>query len=102
MLVQLPQLGFLKLGGQQATLTLTVPQLSVEFIIEADPDLIFVTDCCGESLETVSSRAGWESLSAVQSGSVFVVDDDIASRWGPRTIEFLQAVADAVASAVSG
>jgi iron complex transport system substrate-binding protein len=78
------------------------PQLSVEFIIEADPDLIFVTDCCGESLETVSSRAGWESLSAVQSGSVFVVDDDIASRWGPRTIEFLQSVADAVASAVSG
>ena len=78
------------------------PQLSVEFIIEADPDLIFVTDCCGESLETVSSRAGWENLSAVQSGSVFVVDDDIASRWGPRTIEFLQSVADAVASAVSG
>lgn len=77
------------------------PQLSVEYIVEANPDLIFVTDCCGESLETVSSRAGWENISAVQTGSVVVVDDDVASRWGPRTIEFLRTVAQAVA-ALSG
>ncbi len=72
------------------------PQLSVEYIVDSDPDLIFVTDCCGESLDTISTRPGWKSISAVQMGSVIVVDDDIASRWGPRTIEFLQTVADAV------
>ena len=79
------------------------PQLSVEYIVDSDPDLIFVTDCCGESIDTISTRPGWESISAVLAGSVIVVDDDVASRWGPRTIEFLQAVADAVgALAVAG
>lgn len=72
------------------------PQLSVEYIVDADPDLIFVTDCCGESITTISERPGWENLSAVQTGSVVVVNDDIASRWGPRTTEFLLTVADAV------
>lgn len=79
------------------------PQLSVEFIVDADPDLIFVTDCCGESIETISARPGWGSISAVQTGSIVVVDDDIASRWGPRTVEYLQAVAAAIATlAVAG
>ena len=77
------------------------PQLSVEYIVDSNPDLIFVTDCCGESFDTVSTRPGWESISAVQTGSVIVVDDDIASRWGPRTIEFLRAVAEAVSKAVA-
>jgi iron complex transport system substrate-binding protein len=78
------------------------PQLSVEYIVDSDPDLIFVTDCCGESIDTISTRPGWESMSAVLTGSVIVVDDDIASRWGPRTIEFLQAVADAVGAVAGG
>lgn len=77
------------------------PQLSVEYIVDADPDLIFVTDCCGESMSTISERPGWENLSAVQTGSVVVVKDDIASRWGPRTTEFLLTVADAVSALVS-
>jgi iron complex transport system substrate-binding protein len=77
------------------------PQLSVEYIVDADPDLIFVTDCCGESITTISERPGWENLSAVQTGSVVVVNDDIASRWGPRTTEFLLTVADAVSALAS-
>jgi iron complex transport system substrate-binding protein len=32
-------------------------------------------------------------ISAVRSGEVVGVDDDIASRWGPRIIDFIQAVA---------
>lgn len=78
------------------------PQLSVEHIVSSDPDLIFVTDCCGESLESVAARPGWENISAVQTGSVVVVDDDIASRWGPRTLEFLASVAAGVAALQAG
>jgi iron complex transport system substrate-binding protein len=77
------------------------PQLSVEYILDANPDLIFLTDCCGESISTISERPGWGNLSAVQTGSVVVVDDDIASRWGPRTTEFLLTVADAVNALVA-
>jgi ABC-type cobalamin transport system permease subunit len=38
------------------------PQLSAEFLISQDPDLIFLADtkCCGESVDTVGARPGWE------------------------------------------
>ncbi len=74
------------------------PQLSAEFIVSADPDFIFLADtkCCGQSLETVAARPGWADLSAVQSGNVVGLDDDIASRWGPRVVDFLRSVSTAV------
>lgn len=73
------------------------PQLSAEFLIDADPDLIFLADtkCCGQSIETVSQRPGFDQLTAVQQGNVIELDDDIASRWGPRVVDFLAAVVDA-------
>ncbi len=79
------------------------PQLSAEFVVSADPDIIFLADtrCCGQSLDTVAARPGWGDLTAVQSGNVVELDDDVASRWGPRIVEFLQSVSDAVTSATS-
>jgi iron complex transport system substrate-binding protein len=76
------------------------PQLSEEFIIEADPDLIFLADasCCGQSAETVAARPGWGDLRAVTTGGVVEVDEDVASRWGPRIVDYLRDVADAVAA----
>jgi iron complex transport system substrate-binding protein len=70
------------------------PQLSAEFIIESDPDLIFLADaqCCGESAETVAARPGWDQLTAVTSGAVVILDEDIASRWGPRVVDFLETI----------
>lgn len=74
------------------------PQLSAEYIIEADPDLVFLadTDCCDVSAESVAERAGWDQLSAVQGGNVVELGDDIPSRWGPRIVDFAQMVADAI------
>ena len=72
------------------------PQLSPEYVIEANPDLIFVTDCCGDTVDSVSERPGWVNVSAVSNGAVAVVDDDVSSRWGPRLVEFFQAVSDAI------
>ncbi len=77
------------------------PQLSAEFVVSADPDFIFLADtkCCGQSLETVAARDGWADMAAVQTGNVIELDDDVASRWGPRVVEFLAAVSDAVIAA---
>jgi iron complex transport system substrate-binding protein len=77
------------------------PQLNAEFVVSADPDFIFLADtkCCGQSLETVAARDGWADMSAVQSGNVIELDDDVASRWGPRIVDFLRAVSDAVIAA---
>ncbi len=74
------------------------PQLSAEFIISQDPDLIFLADtkCCGETPETVAARPGWDSLSAVRNGAVIALDDDIASRWGPRIVDLVTVIADSV------
>lgn len=74
------------------------PQLSEEFVIEADPDLIFLAD--GERPDSVAARPGWTSLSAVTDGAVFEVDADIASRWSPRIVEFLDQVVGVMASYV--
>jgi iron complex transport system substrate-binding protein len=46
---------------------------------------------------TVSDRDGWDAITAVQNGSVIEMDDDIASRWGPRIVEYAQAIAAAIA-----
>jgi iron complex transport system substrate-binding protein len=75
------------------------PQLSAEALIKDNPDTIFLADtkCCKQSVQTVSARTGWKTITAVKSGQVYALDDDIASRWGPRTVDLVQAVADLVA-----
>jgi iron complex transport system substrate-binding protein len=50
-------------------------------------------------LETVAAREGWADMTAVQTSNVIELDDDVASRWGPRIVDFLQAVSDAVSAA---
>lgn len=79
------------------------PQLSAEHILSADPDVIILSDtkCCGQSPETVAARPGWSRIAAVREGNVVPVDDDIASRWGPRTVNFVEIVAKAIAEAGS-
>ncbi|MFP5415485.1 MAG: ABC transporter substrate-binding protein [Actinomycetes bacterium] len=76
------------------------PQLSPEFVVAADPDLIFLADaqCCGVSLEQVGARPGWAQLTAVRTGQVHVQDEDIASRWGPRVVDFVETVSTQVAT----
>jgi iron complex transport system substrate-binding protein len=75
------------------------PQLSAEALIKSNPDTIFLADnkCCKQSAQTVAARAGWNTITAVKAGQIFPLDDDIASRWGPRTVDLVQSVADAVA-----
>jgi iron complex transport system substrate-binding protein len=74
------------------------PQLSAEYIVAADPDLILLADtkCCGQDAASVAERPGWANLTAVQHDGVVELDDDIASRWGPRVVQLLQEVGDAV------
>ena len=74
------------------------PKLSAEFIVAADPQLIVLSDtvCCGETAAKVKARPGWGTIAAVQGNGVVGVNDDIASRWGPRIVDFMRIVADRV------
>jgi len=75
------------------------PQLSAEVLVKANPDMIFLADtkCCGQSPETVKARPGWADITAVRTGRIVMLDDDIASRWGPRVVDLVRAIAEAVA-----
>jgi iron complex transport system substrate-binding protein len=72
------------------------PQLSGEYIIQANPQIIVLADtkCCQQTPATVAARPGWSGIAAVQDNKVIGVDDDVASRWGPRIVQFAQAVAN--------
>ena len=79
------------------------PQLNVEYVISQNPELVFLADtkCCGQNAKTLAARPGWADLKAVKAAGVIELDDDIASRWGPRTPLLLDAIATAVAKLVN-
>jgi iron complex transport system substrate-binding protein len=67
------------------------PQLTAEYIIEQNPSLIYLADtkCCGQNADTVGERPGWDTLDAVTGDAVIELDDDVASRWGPRIADLV-------------
>jgi cobalamin transport system substrate-binding protein len=78
------------------------PQLSAEYVVAEDPDFVFLADtkCCQQSAEALATRPGWDTLSALRDGSVVELDDDVASRWGPRVVTMLETISAAVGARV--
>jgi len=71
------------------------PQLSAEVIVKANPDIIFISHL--ETPEVVAARDGWGRLKAVTNNQVIALPADIPSRWGPRIVEFVRVIRDAIA-----
>ena len=72
------------------------PQLSSEFVIDANPEAVFLADtkCCAQSVTTLRERPGFADIAAVKSGNVVALDDDVASRWGPRVVALLREIVE--------
>jgi iron complex transport system substrate-binding protein len=79
------------------------PQLSAEYIVESDPDVIFLADarCCGQTPRIVADRPGWDRIAAVRRQAIVELDEDIASRWGPRVVELYEVVAEALSASAA-
>lgn len=79
------------------------PQLSSEYIVSADPQLIVLADtvCCKQTKASVAARPGWSKIAAVQHDEVIPVDDSLASQWGPRIVDYVRLVAGVVTHAES-
>ncbi len=75
------------------------PKLSSESIVDANPDVIFVAAGGEEAAEEISDRDGWDSITAVKEDNVVALDDDVASRWGPRMVDLYAAFVDAAVQA---
>lgn len=88
-------LGMTNVVGEDAG---AFPQVTAEFLLDADPDFIFLADtvCCGQSAETIAQRPGWDELSAIRNGKVVELDDSIASRWSHRLSDLVSTIADEV------
>lgn len=73
------------------------PQITNEFLVAANPDLIFLADAqYGESPDTVKARPGFSGLKAVQNSGVISLPADYPNRWGPRIVNFYEFVAQAI------
>jgi len=76
------------------------PQLSAEYIVKAQPQIIFLSDNQaadgGQSPAVVAERPGWSAIPAVKDDEVIGLNDDIASRWGPRLPQLVAEIAQAV------
>ena len=79
------------------------PELSQEYIVTAKPQIIFLADNeaadGGQTPAIVAKRPGWSGIPAVQDHEVIGLNDDIASRWGPRLPRLVAEIAQAVEQA---
>ncbi len=73
------------------------PQITNEYLVAANPDLIFLSDAqYGESADTVKTRPGFSGLKAVQNKGVIALPADYPSRWGPRIADFYEFIAQVI------
>ena len=77
------------------------PQLNAEVIAKANPSVIFLADtkCCATNAAEVAKRPGWAGIDAVKNGQIVELDDDVASRWGPRVVDLLEQISAGIMAA---
>jgi iron complex transport system substrate-binding protein len=74
------------------------PQLSAEYLLKSDPQVIFLADAqYGVTADSVSKRAGWSQISAVKNKKIVELPADIPSRWGPRLVDFYKLIGSSLA-----
>ena len=83
--------GFSNIADAADTQHTGYPQLSAEYILQANPQVIVLTD--GQTPAQAAARPGWDQIDAVKNNRVVDVDASIASRWGPRIVDFARAIA---------
>ncbi|MBD1370800.1 ABC transporter substrate-binding protein [Hazenella sp. IB182357] len=69
------------------------PQISAEQVVKWNPDVIFST--YGSDKE-IYSRKGWNAITAVKNKQVHVIDPNLVNRPGPRLVEGLERMAQAL------
>ena len=76
------------------------PQLSLEQLLRADPEIIILGDAINVNVpqtpEMLMRRPGWEGLTAVRRRAIRPVDGAVISRPGPRIGDGLEALARAI------
>lgn len=75
------------------------PQLSAEYLVKSDPQVIFLADSqYGVTADSVSKRSGWSQINAVKNNKIVELPADIPSRWGPRLVNFYRLIGNSLAN----
>ncbi|OQY29791.1 MAG: cobalamin-binding protein [Anaerolineaceae bacterium 4572_5.1] len=76
-------------------LTEDYPQISVEEVVSRNPDVIMGPDTHGDKLVIgeLTARPGWEEITAVIDGRIYLIDGNKSSRPGPRLVDALEEIA---------
>lgn len=73
------------------------PLFDLEQLVERDPQVyLTANDLPEKTSETIIARPGFETIDAIKSGRVYLLDGNIVSRPGPRIVEALELVAKAL------
>ena len=72
------------------------PQYPVEKLLQDDPEYYLAGKSSGATVESIESRQPYSSLRAVQQNKVFVINDDLVNRPGPRIVEGVREIAETI------
>jgi iron complex transport system substrate-binding protein len=75
------------------------PEWSVDELVADGPDVYVVTPESAKSVAAVSKRPGFSAIPAIEDRRVVLVDGDLVTRAGPRVIEGLRLLAEALGTA---
>jgi len=71
-------------------------EYDLEQLVEKDPEVYLAADDGEKTIEDIAERPGYEEITAVKEENIYLLDDDISSRPGPRIVEALELVAEAI------
>jgi iron complex transport system substrate-binding protein len=69
---------------------------SVEQLVAEDPAVYMATLGSMSDPDDLASRPGYADIDAVKTGRVYVLEDNLVSRPGPRVIEGVRLIAEAL------
>ncbi|GAA1186541.1 ABC transporter substrate-binding protein [Ornithinimicrobium humiphilum] len=92
------ELGAVNIADEADTEQTGYPQLTEEAVVDANPQLVVISDAAIYTVDDVAARPGWAEVDAVRTGSIVAVDADISSRWGPRLPELIDTLAEAMSA----
>lgn len=72
------------------------PQYNAEKLIEEDPQVYVAVKGSMSDPVAIAERPGYDQLTAVRNGAVYIIDDNLVTRPGPRVVLGLQQLAQMI------
>jgi iron complex transport system substrate-binding protein len=89
-------------GGENVVTEDGYVAYSVEQLVAADPEVYLATKGSMSNPSDITGRPAYDSLTAVANDRVYLLDDNLVSRPGPRVVDGIRQIAEALHPDVFG